>query len=77
MPENPELFQPDRDKDGTAYYFTEVTLRDLFAALVVAGVCGNPEHLDAFADTTEAKMRLAGTVYSIADAMLAEREKAK
>lgn len=59
-PENPPV----------AYSGTEITLRDVFAAFALAGICASSHtHTEADEDT------LAECAYLHADAMLARREK--
>lgn len=75
---------PQKQDEGTSVTWTGMSLRDYFAAKAMAAELISthmlPEAIDAF---TEAQARagrtpeqhLAFNAYSIADAMLAEREK--
>ena len=68
MPSNPPLFVqldgPAAGLNGPA--FTNITLRDLFAAAALAGLAAQAEHYDP-----EYVPELA---FNLADAMLAQRE---
>ena len=70
-PKNPPLFARVHTHGGTVQeYSTDITLRDLFAAFTLAGLNANPV-IDINSETS------AKIAYEDADAMLAEREKAK
>ena len=60
---NPDLFEGDTD-----YYYTMVTLRDLFAGFALAGLLANPQILMEPKDA-------ADTAGEHADALLKERAK--
>ena len=70
---NPNLFeymQFDRIDTSDFRYGTEITLRDLFAAVALAGLLANPRE-DYAATTRDDK---ANEAWRQADAMLAARE---
>jgi hypothetical protein len=64
---NPPLFDGAWEKATGTRWATDITLRDLFAGMVLCGMAGREKGYSA--GTT------AATAYLYADAMLAEREK--
>ncbi|GAI74374.1 unnamed protein product [marine sediment metagenome] len=74
-PESPPLFQMMGASglgdlpEGSPYWCTQITLRDLFAAAALVGLCGHG------LNSTPGDNDDASLAYKAADAMLAEREK--
>lgn len=62
----------DREKvQGLGSIIHSISLRDLFAGFVCAGICANPDSVVVSANT------VATYAYEIADALLEERKKEK
>lgn len=51
-----------------------MSLRDWFAGRAMAAMVGNSDHMVVFAESADPAKDVAVAAYSIADAMLAERE---
>jgi hypothetical protein len=64
-PDSPLLFHHE-EWGGERLLFTDVSLRDLFAAAAIGG---------RTAEDDEGRARIAGSAYDLADAMLRERER--
>lgn len=73
-PQNPPLFYPAvQDHTGrTVKYDTTITLRDLFAAAALGGLCATHAYQDFQHDEMPT---LAGRAYRLADAMLTARRR--
>lgn len=79
---NPRLFEPFETRFSgqmqQGEYFdprhaTEITLRDLFAAAALAGLCANPGLLETELTTQQYRDSFAASAFKAADAMLRAR----
>lgn len=69
-PNNPHLF--DGIETGA---YTQITLRDLFAAFALVAIDINEKRREAYSSAGKATVDLvAGQAYALADAMLRKRE---